>query len=354
MNFFHLRASALALLTASALISCSSDETTAPEPSGGAGGTAGSGAGGSPAGSAGASGAGSGGTSGGSGGSAGSADAGAGGSVGGAGSGGSAGSAGGSDAGGTGGSGGGGGCGSALICDDFEDDTVGQDPGAPWTKNVDDHGGVVITSETAFSGEKSVKVTLDGNPGYKRAYFVTQGAPLFPAAKDMLWGRMMLKTDAAPNDGMHWTNIEGQGPVPGENYRALIRYGGQQVGRLMANYETSGVASDCWHHSQQAMPTGVWACMEWQFDAATDTMRFYLNGAEVSDLTVQNANDPPGNGDGCISNGTNGKWNFPEFDKVSLGLELYQNDPARTVYIDDVALGTERIGCPAVAPKPSD
>ncbi len=346
MNRLQLTATGFALFTASTLLSCSSDPGSERPQSGGAGGTSGGAPGGSGGAAAGSSGAGAGGSAGGSAGSAGAGGSGgtgeSGGSAGTAGSSGSAGSA------GAGGSGGSGGCGSALICDDFEDDTLDQDPGAPWTKNVDDHGGVVITGEEAFSGAKSVKVTLDGNPGYKRAFFVTEGAPLFPAAKDMLWGRMMIKTAAAPDSGVHWTNIEGQGAVAGESYRALIRYGGQQMGRLMANYETQGgTSSDCWHHSQQAMPTGEWACMEWQFDAATDTMKFYLNGTQVNDLTVQNANDPPGNGDGCISDGTMGKWNFPEFDKVSLGLELYQNDPARTVYIDDVALGTEQIHCPA-------
>jgi hypothetical protein len=343
MKLLQLGATGFALLTASTLLSCSSDEGSQRPSSGGtAGASGGAGSGGAAAGS---SGAGAGGNPGGSGGSAGS--AGAGGSAGSAGSAGTGGSAGSAGSAGTGGSGGSGGCGTALICDDFEDDTLDQEPGVPWTKNVDDHGGVVITSDDAFSGEKSVKVTLDANPGYKRAYFFTEGAPLFPAAKDMLWGRMMIKTDAAPNSGVHWTNIEGQGAVAGESYRALIRYGGQQMGKLMANYETQGVSSDCWHHSQQAMPTGDWACMEWQFDAATDTMTFYLDDTQVTDLTVQNANDPPGNGDGCISDGTAGKWNFPVFDKVSLGLELYQDDPARTVYIDDVALGTERIHCPA-------
>jgi hypothetical protein len=344
MNLLRLHATTLALLTVSSIVSCSSEEGTPRTESGGAGGASGSaGSGGA---SAGASGSGAGGTSGGSAGTSGSGGAGAGGTAGNAGTGGTAGSAGSAGTAGTAGSGGSGGCGTALICDDFEDDTLDQDPGTPWQKNVDDHGGVVVTSEDAFSGDQSIKVTLDGNPGYKRAYFFTEGAPLFPAAKDMLWGRMMIKTAAAPDNGVHWTNIEGQGAVAGESYRALIRYGGQQMGKLMANYETQGTSSDCWHHSQQAMPTGDWACMEWQFDAATDTMNFYLNGAQVSDLTVQNANDPAGSGDGCISNGTMGKWNFPEFDKVSLGLELYQNDPARTVYIDDVALGTERISCP--------
>jgi hypothetical protein len=159
----------------------------------------------------------------------------------------------------------------------------------------------------------------------------------------MLWGRMMIKTAAAPNDGVHWTNIQAEGAVTGESYRSLIRYGGQHAQKLMANYETQGVSSDCWHHSATVMPQAEWACMEWQFDAANDTMNFYLNGEPVADLTVLGQNQMASD---CVSNGTNGKWNFPAFDKVSLGLELYQNDPARTVYIDDVALGTERITCP--------
>ena len=138
----RLCASAFGLLTLS-FLACSSEEGSPPNQSGGAGGSAGSsGSGGA---SAGASGAGTGGQAGGASG------ASSGGNAGSSGSGGSSGSAGsGGSAGGSAGSGGSGGCGTALICDDFEDDTLDQDPGSPWQKNVDDHGGVVVTSEDAF------------------------------------------------------------------------------------------------------------------------------------------------------------------------------------------------------------
>jgi hypothetical protein len=40
-------------------------------------------------------------------------------------------------------------------------------------------------------------------------------------------------------------------------------------------------------------------------------------------------------------------WESPEvFDKLILGYEQYQDTPAQEVWLDDVAVGGERIGCP--------
>jgi hypothetical protein len=77
--------------------------------------------------------------------------------------------------------------------------------------------------------------------------------------------------------------------------------------------------------------------MEWHYDAPTDTMHFYLDGGAIDDITVS------GSGEGCGGPNT---WTFPEFDKALVGWESYQTDPAREIWIDDVALGTARIGCP--------
>jgi len=139
---------------------------------------------------------------------------------------------------------------------------------------------------------------------------------------------------------VHWTMIQGEGPATGGITRADVRYGGQHQQSLMANYDTTGKASDCWQHSQTKMPEGKWACMEWYFEGATNTQKFWLDGKAIDDLTVT------GQGQGCVSQETAGKWIFPSFERVYVGWESYQADPAREVWIDDVALGTSKIGCP--------
>jgi len=318
-------------LTALLPLACSNDPDSGGGQAGSAGNTGTAGSGGGTAGSAGAAGS----PAGGAAGSAGvSGNAGASGSGGtsGAGSGGT----GGGGAGGTGGTGGGGdSCAGALVCEDFEAQTADSPPGAPWTVETNQQGQVVVMAGNAHSGTKALRVTTNGLDTYQRAYVSVSGSPLFPAAENMLWGRLMIYTEAAANDGVHWTNIQAEGELsPG--VRAFIRYGGQHQQRLMANYYSED-GRDCWDHSDTAMPLGQWACMEWQYDGPNDTMRFYLNGVAVDDMTVM------GTGEGC---GGANVWDFPVFNKVLVGWESYQTDDPREVWIDDVALGTERLGCP--------
>jgi hypothetical protein len=232
-------------------------------------------------------------------------------------------------------------CLGALLCDDFESYAVGSPPGAPWSVSTNG-GSVTIDSTRAYSGTRSVHVTTDGMAPYRQAYFSVSGAPVFPVAGNVVFGRMMIWLTAAPTMTTHWTNIQGEGPVTGQSqsYRAFTRYGGQVSEQLMANYDTSGVSSDCWQHSQVPIPTQRWACFEWRFDGPNNEMDFWLDGTSISALTVI------GQGSGCISNGTNGKWNLPEYDTLRLGWEHYQTSIPIDMWIDDVGIDSKRIGCP--------
>lgn len=226
----------------------------------------------------------------------------------------------------------------AAVCDDFESYT-GM-PGAPWTVSKNEQGTVAIDTAQHHSGTKAVKFTLSGAQTYQRA-FIGLEEP-FPIANNAFYGRMMIYITAAPNDGVHWTMIQGEGPVTTPAIQqANVRYGGQTMERLMANYDTTGVKSDCWKHSQTKMPEGKWACMEWYFEGASNTQKFWLDGAAIDDITVM------GQGQGCLANETNGTWYFPKFERVFVGWESYQQDDPREVWIDDVAIGTSKIGCPA-------
>ncbi len=231
-------------------------------------------------------------------------------------------------------------CSAALLCDDFEDDPLGQQPAAPWVTSAD-QGEVVVDATMAYSGTQAIRVTTDDGGGtYRRAYFSIEGAPVFPIESNVVWGRMMYHLVATPEGSVHWTNIQGEGDVEGMDFRGIYRYGGQHEGRIMANYETFGAGSDCWDHSDTVMPTGVWACLEWHFDGPADTMEFFLDGVQLDDLTVM------GMGEGCVNHDTGDYWYAPIFDTMRLGWEHYQATSAREMWIDDVALDDERIGCP--------
>jgi hypothetical protein len=231
-----------------------------------------------------------------------------------------------------------------LFCDDFEARAVGQPPDGPWRASTN-AGTVAVDATRAFSGSQSVLATAPNGPNYRRAFIgLGNTSPIFPGASREMYGRVMVWLEAAPTE-VHWTMIQAQGPAAAGTHDAEYRYGGQHgTGRLMANYETNnGVATDCWDHSATVIPTGSWACAEWHFVVATNELQFWLNGDEVQDIHVTDR------GEGCGGNALNGQWLAPPaFDNLLLGWEHYQAWPGDIrIWMDDVAVSTERLHCPA-------
>ena len=107
------------------------------------------------------------------------------------------------------------------------------------------------------------------------------------------------------------------------------------------SYSGTGPSSDCWKHASKiVIPAGKWSCAEWQFDGPNNTMRFWLDGAAVDSLTVD------GHRRGLRHQPTSYVWTAPTFDRFDLGWESYQQDTARTIWIDDVVVSKTKIGCP--------
>jgi hypothetical protein len=240
----------------------------------------------------------------------------------------------------------------ALFCDDFEDDVSGQFPSAPWQNNTGSGAVVRVDGVQAFSGQQAVHVNAPPNQPYRRGYFsLEQGSSdIFPAVSRGMFGRAMLWLDATPNAVVHWTIIQAEGRAADGTHDTYYRYGGQQQGGagIMASYETnSGVSTDCYSHSATRMPVQRWACVEWHFDVGRSEMQLWLDGTELADMHVVDRPTTPGSG--CLGNALNGEWLAPPaFTTLHLGWENYQmssND--RNLWIDDVAIGTERMGCPA-------
>lgn len=242
----------------------------------------------------------------------------------------------------------------SLFCDDFEDYTVGQPPGQPWRASLDgndNNGTVNVDATRAFSGTQAVLANAPLGNSYRRAYFaLDQGssANIFPAAAQQMFGRAMMWLEAAPGVDSHWTFVQGEGQRTDENgtYNALYRYGGQhqQGAQLMANYETTTIATDCYQHSASTMPVGAWTCVEWRFVVASNEMQFWLNGTELTDIHTT------GSGEGCGGDALDGQWLAPPaFQTLYLGWEHYQL-PTRDInlWVDDVVVSTTRVLCPAL------
>jgi hypothetical protein len=234
-------------------------------------------------------------------------------------------------------------CASRLVCDSFEEDAVGKAPAAPWKAETANGGTVAVSDARAFSGKNSVVVTTKPTQ-YQRAVLALAGGALFTApstAKDVLYGRMMVWLETPAADGVHWTMLAGQGDVKGHaGVRASVRYGGQHMGKLMANYDTSNASTDCWQHSATVMPIGKWTCFAWKLAGPTNDMQLSMDGVEIGDLHVGTK------GQGCIGHDFSDAWLAPTFDRAEIGWESYQTDVGHTMYIDDVVLDDAPVACP--------
>jgi len=222
---------------------------------------------------------------------------------------------------------------SILYKDSFEEYVTGKTPEEPWKKTGK---GIAVIDETkSFSGNKSVHFIT--GEGYQNRAFLGIDH-IFPLKDNAYYGSLKMYVEEASPDGIHWTMIQSSGKVRNEDYFSEIRYGGQHNKRLMANYETRNVKSDCWKHSQVKIPEGKWFDLQWYFNGNTDTMQLWVDDESIASLTVV------GSGEGCVENDINGQWKFPVMENVLLGWVDYQtNGGTRNIWIDDVIISLEKI-----------
>lgn len=221
-----------------------------------------------------------------------------------------------------------------LFSDDFESYPAGTIPPSPWRKSGD--GKVFVDSAKSVSGKNSIHF-VTGETYKNRAFLGLFDQTIFPLKKNRYFGKMLMFVEEASPDGVHWTMLQSSGKVPEKDFTAEIRYGGQHAKKLMANFETNGVKSDCWQHSSVKIPEKKWFKVEWFFDGKNNLMKIWIDGVLINEITVKNR------GQGCISNDLNGEWIFPVFENVQIGWVDYQPDGGeRNIWIDDFRISTKR------------
>ncbi|TKC98211.1 hypothetical protein [Polyangium fumosum] len=253
-------------------------------------------------------------------------------------------------------------CDTALLCDDFESYADSDKPGGKW-RTVEVGGSVVVSSENARSGSRAVKVTATSTAmsgDFRTVMLALDDTSVLPPEGNVLYGRAMLFVESVPMEPGGIGLVTAQGRVPGQNYKAYYRYGvhhpvfdamGSFLGsQLTAFYDTPDYYEDpmsaphtaCWAHSHEVtIPVGRWTCFEWKFDGQNNAMQLSVDGYGVPGLAVKET------GDGCTNPDTPAApWTAPLFSEIYLGWESYLPDEARAIWIDDVVLATQPIGCP--------
>ncbi|HKP60284.1 MAG TPA: hypothetical protein VJV78_26345, partial [Polyangiales bacterium] len=227
------------------------------------------------------------------------------------------------------------GCGAALFCDGFE--AEGTMPAATsWevvAPNCKGDAAVEIDSTLAHSGTRSAKLRSAG--GYCNHLFI-QAKPS-GALPDPLFARVFVRLDKALTSS-HVTFLAMKDGSDGKD----LRMGGQNE-ILMWNRESDDATlpelSPAGIALSKKPATQTWLCLEFEVDSKNKALHTWLDGQPVEGLQVDGEGTP--NIDGQWRNKAD--WQ-PKPQDVRFGWESYGSD-ANTLWFDDVALGSTRIGC---------
>jgi hypothetical protein len=222
-----------------------------------------------------------------------------------------------------------------VIFEDFESTAPGQIP-----KGFTKKGSCEVVAEGAHSGMHCLK--LDAAAKGMRG--LEKSGPEIAALGGTHWGRMYFKvqlpTPAPVGNGAHTTMVAGSAQSPSEKDPIEVRMMGLSVGKdnfhWLYNVQPRKGRKEFGANSRQAQKfSDQWTLAEWFVDNTTQSYRYFINGQELTDLSFKKGE---------------GKYEGAEipaaFESLSFGWCNYQPvaDPGVVVWIDDLAVGKDRIG----------
>lgn len=213
-----------------------------------------------------------------------------------------------------------------LFCDDFEAAAPGSAAAAPWSVGLIGDGGLVEVeaSASAHSGSKSVHVH---GAGYQ-ALLVYHDAAILPQTSGRFFVRAYLRLAEAMTGG-HNTflladtfaapNVGNALRVGEQNAMLMMTVGGDAHGYLSnQNFYNDGKLG-------AVIPPQTYGCLELLLDSPKTEIQVWLDGVDVTDLHVTDLA-------------------HENYDALRFGFEKYAG-PESDLWFDDIAIGSERIGC---------
>ena len=256
------------------------------------------------------------------------------------------------DAGATGGSSGAGGAGTGgavgnpcsaraglLFCDDFEAWPTGSPPaGTRWTTSAAT-GAISVDSSTgsapAHSGSRSVHFVPTSNSF--DTFLIFHDPATLPAPGGKFFLRFFVRLASGMTGGHNTFMTADLFANPGQGN--AVRVGEQQHMLMMtvAGDAHGFLSNQNFYNDGKPgviFPAGAWTCFEMSFDPASTTLDVWVNGTEVPDMHPTNIM-------------------LDTYDTLRFGFEKYagfSDDPdagaaSLDLWYDDVAIGTQRIGC---------
>jgi hypothetical protein len=220
----------------------------------------------------------------------------------------------------------------AALCDGFEGPAPGQ-MGSAFTFAPEAGATAVVDATKAYRGKNSVHMKTNTGGAFITETQTFTGTTA--ASNNEMWGRIFIWFQTAANPQSHDVFITLEDPASTAASAQLHLAGGSR-GMLAAQIRTTTDVYRPAIAAAQASPTAVkfplatpaWQCWEWHTTAA-NTIEFYIDGALYAPMSVTAAD----------------KWPMPVFKKLSLGFLQFGGTPATELWIDEVALGTARVGC---------
>jgi hypothetical protein len=234
-----------------------------------------------------------------------------------------------------------------IVSEDFESVAVGGIP-AGFTKT----GAIAVASDAAHSGNHALKI----EPAIRGGRFISLPADKVAALGGEHWGRLYFKVktptplpvvpEGKKSASIHTTLVAGKTTSPLANDAIEVRMAGLSLngaGEYTYLYNVQprqrkefGVRTKASRKFDDA-----WTLIEWHVDHATQTYQFFVDGREMTDISLHK-------GAGQFE----GAEIPPAFQTFSIGWTNYQAATGEgfTVWIDDIALGRKRLGpAPATA-----
>jgi hypothetical protein len=229
-------------------------------------------------------------------------------------------------------------CTRAIFCDDFENQT-GSTPSGAWqvnNPNCQGTGTIKVDRTMAHSGSTSIRV--DGRNGYCNHVFIGLQSVLTGIGTDLHVRFFVRHTTALPSGhvtfvAMKDTNDGGKDLRMGGQSKAL-QWNRESDDATLPVQSPAGVALSV------PLPTNQWECIEFNVNEAQRAMKTWLNGTEVQGLHMDNI--PTQDVDSQWLNRSN--WH-PALADLRLGWESYGAGGDDTLWFDDVAVGSQQIGC---------
>ncbi|HWO08651.1 MAG TPA: hypothetical protein VNN80_04205 [Polyangiaceae bacterium] len=208
----------------------------------------------------------------------------------------------------------------------FEDDFEGgRDP--QWTESQIGNGGTFTLDTTVGANGSSSSIRIDSNNAFHT--MLQFALPQAVRDADELFGRVFLRLAATPS-AAHFIWVE-VGNTTNDQHEMRL---GHNVGQLQSNHFLNGEQDI--RDQSRALVADTWYCLEFFMGNNPDELQVFLDDQETA-LSTTNYTAGPG----AQGNGNPVADFIPPLEAFRIGWEL-QNG---TVWFDDVALGSQRIGC---------